>query len=284
MLSLPDEWAWSLKGLAQLHTDRIDSVRTSVNHLIEFGYVVRSQNKNEDGTFGDIVYVVYSNPFDNPDFIPSEEMKYRMTPEEVACFENHENEDDPPGLEYPITEGCEPWLENPITVEKQPELENPTPVPCVENPISDVPMPEEPMQLNNNLINKKPINDEEEEKLSLGINVAILEAKVENYYMEALLRPEVVKKDAEEMGLAWKAMMNTAASIQKPEIIDAVNKCTPEQAAHLWERVYSELYSTKGRTKPMRKIYDKRSYIEVMMQNELLLTEGMDPWERSLRG
>lgn len=56
MLLLPDDWEWSLKGLEKLHTDKIDSIRTSVNHLLELGYISRRQTKDANGRFRDIEY------------------------------------------------------------------------------------------------------------------------------------------------------------------------------------------------------------------------------------
>ena len=45
MLSLPDDWDYTLKGLTFLFSDGIDSVRQGIRELEEHGYVVRLRNR-----------------------------------------------------------------------------------------------------------------------------------------------------------------------------------------------------------------------------------------------
>ena len=45
MLSLSDEWDYSLKGLASINKESVDAVRTAVLELEEAGYVVREQTR-----------------------------------------------------------------------------------------------------------------------------------------------------------------------------------------------------------------------------------------------
>ena len=59
MLSLPENWRYSLQGLSALAKDGIDSVRAGVRELEAHGYVVRNQARNPDGTLGDIVFEIY---------------------------------------------------------------------------------------------------------------------------------------------------------------------------------------------------------------------------------
>ena len=39
MLSLPDTWKFSIEGLAGLCKEGVDSVKSALNELVEFGYV-----------------------------------------------------------------------------------------------------------------------------------------------------------------------------------------------------------------------------------------------------
>lgn len=41
MLSLPEDWDYSLKGLAKINKESVDAVRTAVLELEAAGYVVR---------------------------------------------------------------------------------------------------------------------------------------------------------------------------------------------------------------------------------------------------
>ena len=41
MLSLPEDWDYSLKGLATLNKEGIDAIRSAINELEAFGYITR---------------------------------------------------------------------------------------------------------------------------------------------------------------------------------------------------------------------------------------------------
>lgn len=43
MLSLPEDWDYSLKGLATLNKEGIDAIRSAINELEAFGYIERSR-------------------------------------------------------------------------------------------------------------------------------------------------------------------------------------------------------------------------------------------------
>lgn len=62
MLSLPDNWDYSLRGLAALSKDGIDSVSSTVNSLIKAGYVMRSRTRATRGRLSDVEYTVYEFP------------------------------------------------------------------------------------------------------------------------------------------------------------------------------------------------------------------------------
>ena len=67
MLSLPEEWDYSLKGLAKINKESVDAVRTAVLELESTGYVVREQTRAAQGTFSQIEYVIYEIPqLDSP--------------------------------------------------------------------------------------------------------------------------------------------------------------------------------------------------------------------------
>ena len=62
MLSLPDDWDYSLKGLTVGCKDGLDSVRTAVLELEEHGYVRRQKVRNAKGQIIDYDYQVYESP------------------------------------------------------------------------------------------------------------------------------------------------------------------------------------------------------------------------------
>lgn len=67
MLSLPDDWNYSISGLVKLSKDGKDSVMSALAELEEFGYLVRYRTTNDKGQFSGIEYNIYEQPQrDNP--------------------------------------------------------------------------------------------------------------------------------------------------------------------------------------------------------------------------
>ena len=62
MLSLPENWDYTLVGLSQLFSDGVDSVRQGIKELEEHGYVVRERKRNAKGRLGEMEYVIYETP------------------------------------------------------------------------------------------------------------------------------------------------------------------------------------------------------------------------------
>ncbi len=62
LLSLPDTWDYSLRGLACICKDGIDAVRATINELEACGYVIRSRKRNSKGQLTSCEYTVYEVP------------------------------------------------------------------------------------------------------------------------------------------------------------------------------------------------------------------------------
>jgi len=86
MLSLPDDWDYTLQGLAQINKESIDAIREAVRELERAGYIERSRERDERGCLRGTAYTIYEQPHAEP------------TPEE-------------PTQEKPMLE--KPTLENP---------------------------------------------------------------------------------------------------------------------------------------------------------------------------
>ena len=54
MLSLPDNWDYTTKGLARICKDGVDSICAGVRELEEHGYVVRERIRGSNGQLGAI--------------------------------------------------------------------------------------------------------------------------------------------------------------------------------------------------------------------------------------
>lgn len=95
MLSLPENWNYTERGLSQFAKDGRDSIRAVLLELEEEGYLIRRQSRNEDGTLAEMEYIIYEQP-----------------PPENVTKQFIENTD------------VLPWPENPLPV--KPSSENPT--------------------------------------------------------------------------------------------------------------------------------------------------------------
>ena len=62
MLSLPDEWDYSISGLAALSKDGKDSVMSALGELEKFGYLSRQRLVNDKGQFAGVEYNIYEQP------------------------------------------------------------------------------------------------------------------------------------------------------------------------------------------------------------------------------
>lgn len=62
MLSLPEEWDYTLSGLAHINREGKDAIRSSVNELEQAGYIRRQQTRCENGGFSVNEYIIYEQP------------------------------------------------------------------------------------------------------------------------------------------------------------------------------------------------------------------------------
>ena len=62
MLSLPDDWDYTLSGLAYINRESKDAIRSAVNELERAGYVQRHQTTNTSGKFSVNEYIIYERP------------------------------------------------------------------------------------------------------------------------------------------------------------------------------------------------------------------------------
>ena len=97
MLSLPDDWDYTLQGLAQINKESIDAIREAVRELERAGSIKRCRERDERGCLRGTVYTIYEQPHAEP------------TPEEPTQEKPALNN---PTLEKPMLE--KPTLENPM--------------------------------------------------------------------------------------------------------------------------------------------------------------------------
>ncbi len=62
MLSLPDEWDYTTKGLAYICKDGIDSIRSTIKELEQNGYIIRNRVRNGKGQLTTMEYTILEQP------------------------------------------------------------------------------------------------------------------------------------------------------------------------------------------------------------------------------
>ena len=62
MLSLPEDWDYTLAGLSLINREQIDAIREAVRELERAGYIVRSRKRDEKGRLRNADYVIYEQP------------------------------------------------------------------------------------------------------------------------------------------------------------------------------------------------------------------------------
>ena len=95
MLSLPEDWDFTLAGLSYINREKIDAIREAIRELEKAGYIVRSRERDEKGRLRGADYVIYEQPQQPTSGLPT--------------LEN-------PTLDNPTLE--KPTLENPTQINK----------------------------------------------------------------------------------------------------------------------------------------------------------------------
>ena len=123
MLSLPDDWDYTLAGLSQINRESKDAIRSAVNELEKAGYIVRHQTIDRAGQFGANEYCIYERPRNTP---PSPGKPSPGKPSSEDPSSGDPSSGDPssgnPSSENPLSEN--PTTDNPST--DNPSTGNPT--------------------------------------------------------------------------------------------------------------------------------------------------------------
>ena len=102
MLSLPDDWNYTTRGLAKICKEGVDAIGNALRELETAGYIVRHQLRDRQGRISDTEYVIYEQP-------------------QPRQAETPGPDTDVPDTASPDTEN--PYLDNPDT--EAPDTDNP---------------------------------------------------------------------------------------------------------------------------------------------------------------
>ena len=62
MLSLPDEWNYTTRGLAAICKEGVDAIGKTLKELELAGYIIRRQLRGKDGRISDTEYTIFEKP------------------------------------------------------------------------------------------------------------------------------------------------------------------------------------------------------------------------------
>ena len=100
MLSLPDDWDYTVEGLASICKNGKGSISTQLNELEKTGYLVRTQTRDARGRIRDTEYTIYELPPSLPE--ASTECNMPPSPESLSLDPNRPDTTVPDtGLPYP---------------------------------------------------------------------------------------------------------------------------------------------------------------------------------------
>ena len=80
MLSLPEEWDYTTRGLAAICKDGVDAIGAAIKELETCGYLVRHRLRDDRGRMRDTEYVIYESPHTA---LPDTENPYLDNPDTV---------------------------------------------------------------------------------------------------------------------------------------------------------------------------------------------------------
>ena len=62
MLSLPEDWDYTLAGLSHINRESIDAIRSAIRELEQAGYIQRTRERDDRGRLRGADYVIYEQP------------------------------------------------------------------------------------------------------------------------------------------------------------------------------------------------------------------------------
>ena len=132
MLSLPEDWNYTTRGLAKICKEGTDSIGSALKELERAGYIVRNRLRDSKGKIADVEYIIYETPHPPEPDGPCEEAP------DTACPDTENPDMDTPGLENrpqlnkdkrkpdekrkdgSITDGSNPIQSNPQSLMERP--------------------------------------------------------------------------------------------------------------------------------------------------------------------
>ena len=100
MLSLPEDWDYTTKGLACICKDGVDSIASALKELERQGYLTRQRIRFENGRLGDIEYTIHEKPVgeETEEVPPKRENPRQVNPRQGKPGQEKPGQGNPPQL------------------------------------------------------------------------------------------------------------------------------------------------------------------------------------------
>ena len=125
MLSLPEDWNYTTRGLAKICKEGTDSIGSALKELERAGYIVRNRLRDSKGKIVDVEYVIYETPHPPDTGQPCEDEPDTACPDtenpdmDNPCLENRpqlnkeKRNPEEQNTDSPSTEGSNPIQSSP---------------------------------------------------------------------------------------------------------------------------------------------------------------------------
>jgi len=137
ILSLPDEWNYTTRGLAAISKEGVDSIGGALKELEKAGYLVRNRLRDERGRISDTEYIIYEYPQPKSDEDSTDVSGGNADCDSVNNGNTYVDNSQNSVQHTPLPDTPSPYTENPYTVK----------------PHTDEPHTKKPAQLNTNQSN-----------------------------------------------------------------------------------------------------------------------------------
>lgn len=127
MLSLPEDWDFTVKGLANLNKDGVDGVRAALEELKTFGYLRVTRERNEKGQVSGTVYDIYEKPTQEKPVLeePKEEKPILEKPTQEKPIQENPTQLNTKGIKYLnnkiLKESSTKGIKESVRAKKEPE-------------------------------------------------------------------------------------------------------------------------------------------------------------------
>ena len=134
MLSLPEDWDYTLAGLSHINRESIDAIRTAVWELEKAGYILRRQGRDEKGKMTAIEYTIYEQPqpmLENPTQLNKDRSRTNLSKKEKSITDLSNTDSFPilspdpsPCRAAPERKGTEAFKQSAVDIYREIIMEN----------------------------------------------------------------------------------------------------------------------------------------------------------------